>query len=71
MRKIFSILVVLMVIGLTFMSCTPTTGNIDSGSYTGTETTASISAVDIPNCGLSYLVLTNGKRLFVPMRLEY
>ena len=49
MRKIFSILVTLMVIGLTFMSCTPTTGNIDTGSSTGSNTTISSTLKEFIN----------------------
>ncbi len=43
MRKIFSILVVSMAIGLTFMSCKPTTGSTDTGSSAGINTTASLN----------------------------
>lgn len=59
MRKIFSILVVLMMVAGTFVSCsmptndTPTVSTVDIGVK---------DIKDIPNCDLSYLVLTNGNK---------
>ncbi len=59
MRKIFSILVVLMMVAGTFVSCsmptndTPTVSTVDIGVK---------DIKDIPNCDLSYLVFTDGKK---------
>ena len=56
MKKIFGILVVLMMVAGTFVSCNMPTND------TPTVNTVDIRAMDIPNCDLSYLIHANGKK---------
>lgn len=66
MRKIFGILVTLMVIGLTFMSCKPTTGDTKNGtgSSTGTDTTVSSTLRDFINDTFEEVNWSDSKRAY-------
>ena len=58
MRKIFSILVVLMMVAGTFVSCNMPVNDTSAGSVSVVD----IKVRDIENCDLSYLILANGKK---------